>query len=348
MGNFCYKINFVEKIKLLKCNYVLPIFNLFIYKFISIHQPVYYRMENSDYIREILKLKKEKKAVILAHNYQRPEIQDIADFTGDSLGLSIEAVKTMADIIIFCGVDFMAETAKILNPDKKVYIPEKAMCPMAMMLSPEEILTTKEKFKSQNPSVVLYVNTHASCKALSDYACTSANVVKILKSVTNDTIIFGPDANLADYAKKHINKNIITIPRFGNCPTHHHISVNDVRNAKAQHPNAKFIAHPECIRDVREIADFVGSTEQMIKFVKSSDNSEFIVGTEIGIIYRLRKENPDKKFYPSSNAAICPNMKMTTLKSVYNALKSERYEINMDKDIMNKARKSIERMIAVI
>ncbi len=305
-------------------------------------------MENSEYIKEILRLKKEKNAVILAHNYQRPEIQDIADFVGDSLGLSIEAGKTKADIIIFCGVDFMAETAKILNPDKKVLIPEKAMCPMAMMLSPEEILTAKKKFKSQNPAVVLYVNTHASCKALSDYACTSANAVRILNSVTNDTIIFGPDANLADYAKKHTNKNIITIPEFGNCPTHHQISVNDIKEAKTQHPNAKFIAHPECTREVLEIADFVGSTEQMIKFVKSSDNGEFIVGTEIGIIYRLRKENPNKKFYPASNTAICPNMKMTTLESVYNALKFEKYEINLDKEIMDKARKSIERMIAIV
>ncbi len=305
-------------------------------------------MENSEYIKEILKLKKEKNAVILAHNYQRPEIQDISDFVGDSLGLSIEAVKTKANIIIFCGVDFMAETAKILNPDKKVLIPERAMCPMAMMLSPQEILTAKEKFKSQNPAVVLYVNTHASCKALSDYACTSANAVRILNSVTNDTIIFGPDANLANYARKHTNKNIIAIPEFGNCPTHHKISVNDIKEAKTQHSSAKFIAHPECIREVLEIADFVGSTEQMLKFVKSSDNGEFIVGTEIGIIYRLRKENPVKKFYPASNTAICPNMKMTTLESVYNALKFDRYEINLDKEIMDKARKSIERMIAII
>ncbi|PKP60150.1 MAG: quinolinate synthase, partial [Candidatus Altiarchaeales archaeon HGW-Altiarchaeales-1] len=220
-------------------------------------------MENSEYIKEILKLKKEKNAVILAHNYQRSEIQDIADFVGDSLGLSIEAGKTKADVIVFCGVDFMAETAKILNPDKKVLIPEKAMCPMAMMLSPEEILTAKEKFKSQNPAVVLYVNTHASCKALSDYACTSANAVKILNSITNDSIIFGPDANLADYARKHTNKNIIALLEFGNCPTHHQISVNDIKEAKTQHPHAKFIAHPECTREVLEIADFVGSTEQM-------------------------------------------------------------------------------------
>ncbi len=230
----------------------------------------------------------------------------------------------------------------------KVLIPEKAMCPMAMMLSPEEILTAKEKFKSQNPAVVLYVNTHASCKALSDYACTSANAVRILNSITNDTIIFGPDANLADYAKKHTNKNIITIPEFGNCPTHHQISVNDTKEAKRQYPNAKVIAHPECTKDILEIADFVGSTEQMIKFVKNSNNTEFIVGTEIGIIYRLQKENPNKKFYPASKTAICPNMKMTTLKGVYNALKYEKYEINLDKEIMDKARKSIEKMIAII
>jgi len=305
-------------------------------------------MENKEYVKEILKLKREKNAVILAHNYQLPEIQDIADFVGDSLGLSIEASKTKADIIIFCGVDFMAETAKILNPNKKVLIPEKAICPMAMMLHPEEILSAKEKFKEKNPVVVLYVNTHASCKALSDYACTSANAVKVINSINNDTIIFGPDANLADYVKKHTNKNIIAIPKFGNCPTHHKISVSDVREAKAKYPNAKFIAHPECRKDVLEMADFIGSTEQMIKFVRTSEDKEFIIGTEIGIIHRLRKENPGKKFYPVADTAICPNMKMTTLESVYNALKFERYEINLDKEVMDKARKSIERMIAII
>lgn len=310
-------------------------------------------MENKEYINEILRLKKEKNAVILAHNYQRPEIQDIADFVGDSLGLSIEASKAKADIIVFCGVDFMAETAKILNPGKKILIPEKAMCPMAMMLSPEEILAAKEKFKDKNPAVVLYVNTHAACKALSDYACTSANAINVLKHAPNNTIIFGPDANLAWYVKEHlkeqhVNKEIITIPKFGNCPTHHQISVEDIKEAKTMHPNAKFIAHPECIKEVLKIADFVGSTEQMIKYVKGSNNSEFIVGTEIGIIYRMRKENPNKQFYPASRTAVCPNMKMTTLKSVYDALKFERHEINLDKDIMDKARKSIERMIAII
>lgn len=306
-------------------------------------------MENSDYIKEILRLKKEKNAIILAHNYQRPEIQDIADFVGDSLGLSIKASKTKADIIVFCAVDFMAETAKILSPNKKVIIPERrATCPMAMMLSPEEILAAKERFKSQNPAVVLYVNTHASCKALSDYACTSANAVKILNSIPNNTIIFGPDSNLANYAKMHTNKNIIAIPEFGDCPTHHQISVNDVKEAKARHPSAKFITHPECKKEVLKIADFVGSTEQMIKFVKDSDNSEFIIGTETGIIYRLQKENPNQKFYPASNTAICPDMKMTTLESVYNALKFERYEVNIDKETIDKARKSIERMIDVI
>lgn len=305
-------------------------------------------MENKEYINEILRLKKEKNAIILAHNYQRPEIQDIADFVGDSLGLSIEASKTKADIIVFCGVDFMTETAKILNPSKKILIPEKAMCPMAMMISPEEILAAKEKFKDKNPALVLYVNTHASCKALSDYACTSANAVNVLKHVPNDTIIFGPDANLANYVKEHTNKEIIVIPKFGNCPTHHQISVNDVKDAKKMHLNAKFIAHPECIKEVLKIADFVGSTEQMIKYVKGSNDSEFIVGTEIGIIYRMRKENQNKQFYPASQTAVCPSMKIITLKSVHNALKFERYEIDLDKDTMNKARKSIERMIAII
>ncbi|MFN3527765.1 MAG: quinolinate synthase NadA [Candidatus Altarchaeaceae archaeon] len=303
---------------------------------------------NKNLIDEILKLKKEKNAIILAHNYQRPEIQDIADFVGDSLGLSIQASETDKDIIIFCGVDFMAETAKILNPSKKVILPEKAFCPMAMMLSPEDIINLKKKFP--NAPVVLYVNTLASCKALADYCCASGNAIKVVNSIDSNEIIFGPDKNLADYVQKHTNKKIIPVHEFGYCPTHHQISVNDVIYAKNKYKNALFIAHPETTQEVQKYADYVGSTEQLVEFVKNCDNKEFIIGTENGIIHRLYKETKgeDKKFYPVSEMTICPNMKMITLESVYRALKDEIYEIILNEEILEKARLAIERMIKII
>lgn len=298
-----------------------------------------------EYKKEILKLKKEKNAVILAHNYQRPEIQDIADFVGDSLGLSIEASKTKADVIVFCGVDFMAETAKIINPKKMILLPEKAACPMAMMLSVEEIEKAKQEY---NVPVVLYVNTHASCKALADYVCTSANAVKVISSVKSDTIIFGPDKNLAEYVRRNTDKKIIAIPKDGLCPTHHQISLNDVNMAKNLHKNAVFIAHPETTTEVQDASDYVSSTEQMIKYCRDSDAKEFIIGTENGIIYRMKKEMPEKEFYPSSKTAICPNMKMTVLESVLNSLKYERYEIKLDEEVIKKAKKSIDRMLELV
>lgn len=294
---------------------------------------------------EILKLKKQKNAIILAHNYQRPEVQDIADFVGDSLGLSIEASKTKADIIVFCGVDFMAETAKILNPTKKVIIPEKALCPMAMMLSTEEIIKAKEKY---NGEVVLYVNTHAACKAYADYCCTSGNAIKVINAIKSDVVIFGPDRNLALYVQQHTKKKIIPIPEFGYCPVHNQISVENVKKAKKLHEKALFIAHPETPIEVQKYANYIGSTEKMVNFVKNSKEKEFIIGTEIGIIHRLQKENKEKKFYPVSETAICPNMKMTSLESVYKALKEEKYEINIDEEILKKAIKPIERMINIL
>lgn len=298
-----------------------------------------------DIVNEIKKLKEEKNAVILAHNYQRPEIQDIADFIGDSLGLSIEVTKTNADMIVFCGVDFMAETAKILNPDKKVLIPEKALCPMAMMLSPEEVKDAKEKY---NAPVVLYVNTHATCKALADYACTSANAVKVINSIDSDTVIFGPDRNLVEYVQKNSKKKIIPIPEYGKCPVHHQISVSDVKRAKNLHKNAILVVHPETTAEVQELGDYIGSTEQMIKYCKNSQNKEFIIGTENGILYRMKKEMPEKEFYPASETAICTNMKMINLESVFNSLKYEKFEINIDDEIIKNARKGIERMIELV
>jgi len=298
-----------------------------------------------DIVKKIERLKEEKNAVILAHNYQRPEIQDIADFIGDSLGLSIEASKTKANVIVFCGVDFMQETGKIINPEKKVLIPENAICPMAMMLSPEEIKKVKEKY---NAPVVLYVNTSAECKALADYSCTSANAIKIVNSIESETVIFGPDKNLADYVRINTEKKIIPVPEYGICSVHHQISQSDVKKAKNLHKNAKLVVHPETKIEVSGIADYVGSTEQMIKYCKNSNDGEFIIGTENGIIYRMKKEMPEKDFYPASETAICTSMKMTTLKSVYNSLKYEQFDITLDDEIIKRAKKGIDRMLELI
>ena len=298
---------------------------------------------NEMYVKKIKELAKEKNAVILAHNYQRPEIQDVADFVGDSLWLSIEAGKTKADVIVFCGVDFMAETAKIINPKKMVLIPEKALCPMAMMLSPEQI--REAKAKHPGVPVVLYVNTHANCKALAEYACTSANAVKVVSSIKSDTVMFGPDANLAEYVRRKTKKDIISIPEYGMCPAHHQISTSDVNRAKNLHKNAITVVHPESRPEIWELADYVGSTEQMIKYCKNSPGKEFIIGTENGILYRMKKEMQNKEFYPASDTAICTNMKMTTLESVFNSLKYDKFEINLDEEIMKNARKGIERML---
>jgi len=293
---------------------------------------------------EILRLKAEKNAIILAHNYQRPEVQDIADFVGDSYGLSVQASQTDADVIVFCGVDFMAQTAKILNPEKTVLIPsQEALCPMAMLLPKSELVEVQKK----NPGceTVLYVNTHAEVKALATCICTSANAPKIVSQMEGDTVIFGPDVNLGYFVSKTSDKKLIYAPDHGFCPTHHLIEMVDVKRACEKYPNAVLTVHPECQPQVQDAADFLGSTTQIIKYCVESDAKEFIVGTEMGIIHRLEKEAPDKKFYPISELAVCPTMKTITLEKVRDALSKNQFAVEISKEIMDNARVGIQRMI---
>jgi quinolinate synthase len=300
-----------------------------------------------DLTEKILKLKKEKKAVILAHNYQRPEIQDLADYVGDSIELSRKASEEKdAEMIVFSAVDFMAESAAILNPRKKVLLPcLGARCPMAQMLTVDEIKRAKKFYP--NAPVVLYVNTLASCKAECDVCCTSANAVEVIKSLDADTILFGPDKNLAEYVSEKTGKKLIPIPENGFCPTHLLFQPEDVKVLKMQHPDAVAMAHPECSSELRKVADFIGSTSKMCRYANESPAKEFIVGTEEGILHRLRKENPKKNFYLAYEGAICPNMKLTTLDRLYASLKEEKNVVKVPEAVANKARASLERMFEV-
>lgn len=297
---------------------------------------------------EILKLKKEKNAVILAHNYQREEIQDIADYVGDSIELSRKAMEEKeAKMIIFSAVDFMAESAAILNPDKKVLLPTlSARCPMAQMLTVEEIKRCKAHYPLV--PVVLYVNTLAAAKAYCDICCTSANAVKVVASLDDDTVLFGPDRNLAEFVQRKTGKTVIPIPEWGFCPTHLLFQPEDVHILKAQHPEAKVMAHPECTFEMQKTADFVGSTSQMCRYAKECVAETFIVGTEEGILHRLKKENPQKKFLLPYEEAVCPTMKLNTLERLYAALKEEKYVVTVPEQIAKQARRALERMFEVI
>jgi len=300
-----------------------------------------------DLSKEILRLKKEKKAVILAHNYQRPEIQEVADYVGDSIELSRKAAEEKdAKMIVFSAVDFMAESAAILNPDKKVLLPcLGARCPMAQMLTVDEIKRAKNQYPKA--PVVLYVNTLAACKAECDVCCTSANAVEVIKSLDAETILFGPDKNLAEYASQRTGKTLIPIPANGFCPTHLLFQPEDVRVLKMQHPDAVAMVHPECSSEMRQVADFIGSTSKMCRYAKESSSEEFIVGTEEGILHRLRNENPTKHFYLAYEGAICPNMKLTRLEQLYAALKEEKNVVRVPESVAKKARLSLERMFAL-
>ena len=292
----------------------------------------------------IKQLKKEKDAVILVHNYQLPEIQDIADFLGDSLGLSIHASRTDARLIVFCGVYFMAETAKIISPDKKVIIPEKeAGCPMADMITAEQLRSLKAEHKGAK--VVCYVNTPAEVKAESDLCCTSANAVEMVGDVLKDEkeIIFVPDKYLGHYAAAATGKKLILWD--GYCPSHVKILEQDILRQKQLHPEARVLVHPECSPAVIQLADEALSTGGILKYAGKSEAKEFIIGTEIGMLYRLEKENPDKKFYPASELALCPNMKKISLEKVLWALEEMQYEVTLEPDIMSGARKSIDAML---
>ncbi len=297
-----------------------------------------------DYAKEINRLKEEKNAVILAHNYQLPEVQDVADFTGDSLELSRKAAATGADIIVFAGVDFMAETAKILSPEKKVLITSReAVCPMAAMLTPEGL----EKAKKEYPhaEVVLYVNSSAKCKSMADCCCTSANAIEVVNAMESSTVLFGPDKNLADYVQRHSGKRVVAVPAEGYCYVHGCIEKEGLLAMKAEHPGAAIIAHPECTPGVIDISDYVGSTSQMLKIAKESKSKEFIIATEKEMVYRLGKENPGKKFYPFP--AICLQMKKTGVDSVYNSLEKEEFEVEIPGGITGKAVKAINRMLEI-
>ncbi len=296
-----------------------------------------------DLYRAISKLKQEKRAVILAHNYQRPEVQEAADFVGDSLELAVEASRTDAKIIVFAGVRFMAETAKILSPDKKVLLPRKeAGCPMANMASREQVLKLKKQYP--DAAIVSYVNTTADVKAISDICCTSANAVKVVKSLPNKRIIFVPDQNLAAWVASQVpEKEIIAFPGF--CYVHMAFSASDVEEAKEKHPQAEILVHPECKPEVTKRADYVLSTSGMVRHAATSESKEFVIGTEYGLTYRLKKENPDKQFYPLGRIRVCWNMKLTKLEDVYDSLKYERYEINLDRDTIEAAARALRRMI---
>ncbi|MCI4445897.1 MAG: quinolinate synthase NadA [Candidatus Aminicenantes bacterium] len=302
-------------------------------------------MQIEEIITEIKRLKQEKGAVILAHNYQPDEIQDIAEFVGDSLELSRKSAAIEAGIIVFCGVHFMAETAKILSPDKKVLVPDiTAGCPLAEELTAEDVREIKKRLKGRR--VVAYVNTTAEVKAESDVCCTSANAVKVVSSLPDKEIIFVPDRNLADFVEERSQKKIISWD--GYCPIHENISLKDIKKMKKLYPEAEVWAHPECRSEVREAADRILSTGQMIKEAPNSAVKEIIIATEIGILHRLRKENPEKKFYPANEKAICKNMKKVTLEKVYECLKKEQPEIVLEEKIIQKAKEAINQMVKYI
>ncbi|OHB25338.1 MAG: quinolinate synthase [Desulfuromonadaceae bacterium GWC2_58_13] len=301
-------------------------------------------MNQEEMTREIRRLAGERNALLLAHNYQRDEIQAIADITGDSLGLSIEASRTDKQVIVFCGVHFMAESAAILSPGKIVLLPRPdAGCPMADMVTPEGLREMKARLPGR--PVVTYVNSSAAVKAESDICCTSANAVKVVNSLDADEVILVPDRNLGRYIAAHTNKKC----HFweGYCPTHDRLQVAEVKRALAEHPEALFMAHPECPPEILELAHHICSTSGMYDYVLKSRAKQFIVGTEAGILYRLRQENPDKEFILPSPRLICPNMKLTSLEDVLRSLQTLSPQITVPADIRAKAKITLDRMLAV-
>jgi quinolinate synthase len=301
---------------------------------------------NTQLIDKINQLKIQRKAIILAHNYQSGEVQDIADFTGDSLELSRKAAKTDAEVIVFCGVKFMAETAAILSPGKTVLLPDKhAGCPLADMITAKQL----KELKSKHPEalVVCYVNSSAEVKAESDYCCTSANAVEIVNSLPADRkIIFVPDQHLGSFVKEKTGREMILWP--GYCITHATITTDDVKNARKEHSDALVMAHPECNEQVKALSDKILSTGQMLKFARQNEVKKFIIATENGIIHTLKKENPEKEFYPVSARAVCPNMKRINLEKVLWSLEDMQYKIVVPEEIAKRAKNALERMVAVL
>ena len=301
--------------------------------------------QNTGVIEKILRLKKQRKAIILVHNYQRGEVQDIADFVGDSLELSQKAAETAAEVIVFCGVHFMAETASILCPDRVVLLPDMhAGCPMADMVTAESL--KRRKGELPKATVITYINSSAEVKAESDICCTSANAVNVVESAESDEILFVPDQYLGHYVATKTNKKMHLWP--GYCPTHARIQPEDITRLKKEYPQAKAMVHPECRPEVIALADEVLSTGGMCRFARETEAEEIIVGTEMGIIYRLKKENPGEKFIPISEQAICPDMKLITLEKVLWSLKEMAFEVKVPEAVRLRAKAAVDRMLKVL
>ena len=293
---------------------------------------------------EIAELKQELRAIIIAHNYQRPEVQDIADFVGDSLELSRQCTEVNARTIVFCGVHFMAETAAILNPDRTVLLAEgSAGCPLADMISVDALREWKQRYPGA--SVVCYVNSSAEIKAESDICCTSANGVRVVDSVANDDVLFVPDQNLGHYVSTQTKKRLILYPGF--CYVHHRLKPAQVKLAKRLHPEAQVLVHPECTPEVIALADAALSTSQMLRYAKASPNNSFIIGTEEGMLHRLRQENPDKSFYLISNGQICTEMKKTTLETLARTMRLRQNIVTVPEEVRVKAKQAVDRMLAI-
>jgi len=297
-------------------------------------------------LEKIKQLKDKRRAVILAHNYQPAEIQNLADFTGDSLGLSIKASQTDAKVIVFCGVQFMAETAAILSPEKTVLLPDKfAGCPLADMITADQLRQLKQKHP--DALVVCYVNSSAEVKAESDYCCTSANAVELVDSLRAESpIIFVPDQHLGQFVVDKTGRNLVLWP--GYCHVHVLIMEEDIKNKKARYPDAIVMAHPECTEPVKNLADQILSTGQMLKFAKTSAAKRFIIATEVGIIHALKKQNPQAEFIAASDRAVCPNMKKITLDKVIASLEDMQYKVMVTEEIRTKAKRALERMVEIL
>ncbi|NHV99217.1 MAG: quinolinate synthase NadA [Thaumarchaeota archaeon] len=300
-----------------------------------------------DLSRRIREKARETGAVILAHNYQRPEVQDVADFVGDSLELSIKAMETDAKTIVFAGVDFMVEQAAFLNPGKKVLTPEPgSICPMAWQLDPPVV----EEYRRKNPDapLVVYVNSFIEVKSMADYVVTSSSASKLVSKLDSEKILFGPDRNLASYVAETTGKEVIAVPLNSYCPVHVNITADKILAVKRGVPDAKVLAHPECPPETRRLADFIGSTSQIIRAVGEINAKRFIIGTENGVVYRISKLYPDKEAYPVGEDTVCPNMKKITLEKVYRSLISGETVVKIDEKLAEKARRVLERSFALL
>lgn len=300
---------------------------------------------NSDILNEIYELKNKRNAVIVAHSYQSDEIQELADIVGDSFALSKYCAEVNKETIVFCGVHFMAESAKILSPKKTVLLPDRdAGCPMADMVTEKELEAKKKEYP--DAKVVCYINSSAEVKALSDICCTSSNAINVVKSIKEKQILFVPDQNLGKYVAKFVPEKEFIFWQ-GYCPTHHRVKKEDVLKARKIHADALVLVHPECREEVIELADYVGSTKQIIDYAKNSPESKYIIGTEMGVLYQLQKDSPNKRFYLLSQGLICPNMKKTNLVSVREALLKNKFNIELDENIINRAKTSLLKMLNV-